>query len=319
MRPVRTAGLLCALALTLGVTSVVVPGVAGADLVGQTITADLNNDGLPDHATLGQIGTTSTCTVTVALGTAPATFGAPNVHQYTSLETTAPLCPNIGAAVKLGTDKRPDLVTGFSFGFQDLMVLHKYQPIAIYPGVIQPDFIRSADLDGDGHADIIEGSNQVTSIEGLHANADGSIGSSVLFACSNHPQYVLGDFNGDHDDLAVDHAAWWQRGPQQVDQFGKVPGQRPVVAGAEFDLGAVPERDAAETVPLGFVGQAGGARHFVHGLGQHRSHRRHHGEIHGTTVGPGHDTHPVKTAGHRVSTDRSAFGVPDYSTNPLVV
>jgi hypothetical protein len=198
MRPVRSVGLLCALALTMGVAAVVVPGVASADLVGQTITADLNNDGLPDHATLGQIGTTSTCTVTVALGTAPATFGTPKVHQYTSLETTAPLCPNVGAAVKLGTDKRPDLVTGFSFGFQDLMVLHKYQPTAIYHGLTQPDFIRSADVDGDGHADIIEGSDQLTSIEVLHSNADGTIGTATVGACASHPQYVLGDFNGDH-------------------------------------------------------------------------------------------------------------------------
>jgi hypothetical protein len=198
MRPVRTVGLLCALALTWGVTSAVVPGVASADLVGQTITADLNNDGLPDHATLGQIGTTSTCTVTVALGTAPATFGMPKVHQYTSLETLSPFCPNIGTAVKLGTDKRPDLVTGFSFGFQDLMVLHKYQPVAIYPGVIQPDAIGSADLDGDGHADIIESSDQVLTLRGIRANADGTIGGTIVGACADHPQYVLGDFNGDH-------------------------------------------------------------------------------------------------------------------------
>lgn len=175
--------------------------LVGPPQTSQVITADLNNDGIPDHATLGQAGTTNTCTVTVQLGTAAGTFGPPKVHSYTSMETVAPFCPNVGAAVKLGTDRRPDLVTGFTFGSHDLMVLHAFQATAIFPGITQPDFIRTADLNADGRPDIIEGSSQEEELATFTNNADGTITpgniSTCAFSSGNGPQYVLADFDGD--------------------------------------------------------------------------------------------------------------------------
>jgi hypothetical protein len=167
----------------------------------QVITADLNNDGIPDQATLGQVGATTTCTVTVRPGTASGTFGPPRVHSYTTLESLAPFCPNIGAAVKLGTDRRPDLVTGFSFGFRDLMVVHAFTATAIFPGIVQPDFIRAADLNADGRPDIIEGGSQEEELATFTNNVDGTITPGAIDTCAfqhgNGPQYVLADFNGD--------------------------------------------------------------------------------------------------------------------------
>ncbi|HEY3606177.1 MAG TPA: hypothetical protein VGL06_01690, partial [Pseudonocardiaceae bacterium] len=80
--------------------------------LGAPIIADLNGDGLPDRATLGQLGTTNTCTVTVQDGLAAGGFGPAKVHRYTSAEKSGPFCPNLGAAIKLGSDRRPALVTG---------------------------------------------------------------------------------------------------------------------------------------------------------------------------------------------------------------
>jgi hypothetical protein len=177
------------------------PGTASADLVGQTITADLNGDGVPDHATLGQVGTTNSCTVTVQHGIAAGGFGSAHVHTYTSPEALSPFCPDIGVAVKLGSHKKFDLVTGFSFGGQDVLVLHKFQPAGTYSGLVEPSFFRTADLNGDGRQDIIEGSSQVSGLRTFLNSSTatltaGPIGECVQFHGSG-PQYVLADFNGD--------------------------------------------------------------------------------------------------------------------------
>ena len=55
------------------------------------------------------------------------------------------------------------------------------------------------------------------------------------------------------DDLAVDHAAVRQVGPQRLDDLGEVAGQRLLAAAGQLDLVAVAEHDAAEAVPLRLV------------------------------------------------------------------
>ncbi len=81
------------------------------------------------------------------------------------------------------------------------------------------------------------------------------------------------------NDLAIDHAAVRQVGPQGLDHFGEVPGHRALVPAADLHLVAVAEDDRPETVPLGLVAHRPG-RDFLDGLGEHRRDRGHHRQIH---------------------------------------
>ena len=63
---------------------------------------------------------------------------------------------------------------------------------------------------------------------------------------------------GGDDDLAVDHAALRQLCLDRLDQFGEVPGHRPLVAAAELHLVAVAKTYRPEAVPLGLVDAPGG-------------------------------------------------------------
>jgi hypothetical protein len=161
--------------------------------------SDITGDGLPDLVTLGQIGTTTTCTVTVQRGRTDGGFAPPVVHQYTTLEKQPPFCPTIGTAVKLGTRSRPDLVTAFPNGLNDMMVIHGFQATKIFPGLSQPDWIRAANLTGDGRADIIEGSSQRRELGTFTNNANATLSNGPILTCTvqSDPQYVLADFNGD--------------------------------------------------------------------------------------------------------------------------
>jgi hypothetical protein len=205
MRPKRSIGvLLSAVLVAFGVT-LAVPGVAAADTLGGIITADMNNDGIPDHVQLGDIGglSSTTCTVTVSLGKPDGTFGQPKVHTYTSAETQGPFCPDLGVAMKLGNETKPDLVTALTFGFRDLIVLHNFQPTAVFTGVTQPSWLRTADLNGDGRQDLIEWSDQVTELGTFISTPQRTLVtgpfrvSTLRSGGSFGPQYVLADFNGD--------------------------------------------------------------------------------------------------------------------------
>jgi hypothetical protein len=198
--------LLIAVLVALGVT-LIVPGVATADTLGGVITADLNNDGIPDQVQLGDVGgpTSTTCSVTVSLGKPGGGFGTPKVHTYTSAEALGPFCPDQGVAMKLGNETKPDLVTSMSFGFRDLIVLHDFQPSAIFSGIIQPTWLRTADLNGDGRQDLIEWSDQESGLTTLlntkqRTLVPGPFGVTTLRSGGTGefgPQYVLADFNRD--------------------------------------------------------------------------------------------------------------------------
>ena len=185
-----------------------VPGVAAADVLGGVIVADMNNDGIADHVQLGRVGgvPSTTCTVTVNYGLAGGGFGPAHVHTYTTIDDTA-MCPDMGVAMKLGNEKRPDLVTAASFGFRDLIVLHQFLPVAKFTGVEQPTWLRTADLNGDGRADLIEWSDQGTDLNTLINTAQRTLVQGPITVVtlrsgaapgSFGPQYVLADFNGDH-------------------------------------------------------------------------------------------------------------------------
>lgn len=215
----------------------------GNTFQGNTITADLNNDGIPDVATLGQVGDTTTCTVTVRLGTSSGTLGRPKTHEYTTKEALPPFCPSIGVAVKLGRHKKPDLVTAFPFGFDDMMVVHHYRATAVFPGVIQPDWIRAADLNSDGRPDIIAGGSQEETLATFVNNRDGTLSRGPIAVCAfqsgTGPQYVLADFNGDHgqDILLADNCPMNEQTPERAEVlFGN--GQTPVTLASSTDATA---------------------------------------------------------------------------------
>ncbi len=207
MRRKRYVGVLLTTVLAaLGLT-LTVPGVAAADTLGGTVTADMNNDGIPDQVQLGDVGGpgSKTCSVTVSYGLPGGGFGPPQVHTYASVES-GPFCPDEGVAMKLGKEKKPDLVTAVSFGFTDLIVLHNFQPTAIFHGVIQPTWLRTADLNGDGRQDLIEWSSQVTDLVTRINTPQGTLVPGPFSvrtlrsggaAGADGPQYVLADFNGD--------------------------------------------------------------------------------------------------------------------------
>jgi len=207
MRRRSTLGVLAAAVLAGCGLVVAVPGVAAADDLGGVIVADMNNDGIPDQVQLGRVGPvpSTTCTVTVRFGLKGGGFGPPQVHTYTTIDDTG-MCPDMGVAMKLGNEKRPDLVTAASFGFRDLIVLHKFQPVAKFTGVEQPNWLRTADLNGDGRQDLIEWSDQGTDLNTLINTAQGTLVQGPINVPTMRsgaapgsfgPQYVLADFNGD--------------------------------------------------------------------------------------------------------------------------
>ncbi len=85
-----------------------------------------------------------------------------------------------------------------------------------------------------------------------------------------------------HDQLAVDDAAVGKVCPQRCRHLGEVPGERLLVAAPELDLVAVAEHDAAKSVPLRLEheGAVVAVWQGMDGLGQHRLHGWHHGQIH---------------------------------------
>jgi hypothetical protein len=236
--------LLAALALTAGVAAsgavAILPTAATADTAGPQIIADLNGDGLLDHATLGPVGTTNKCTVTVQDGLPGGGFGPATVHTYTSAKNTGPFCPNIGTAIKLGNEKRPDLATGFSFGYRDIVVLHKFKPSAVFTGIEQPDFLRTADFNGDGRQDLLEYTNQGSGLATFNGTAAGTLVPGAINVCQTgpSPQYALADFNGDGgQDILLSEICPFSRIPKQaVVLFGNGQASQVLASSADFHV-----------------------------------------------------------------------------------
>jgi len=195
--------------LTLSPTAASGATVSPRDAPFGTIIADLNNDGIPDQATLGHTDSADTqCSVTVRYGQADGTLGTPNVHPY----TLGPqhLCPDEGVAVKLGHHKRPDLVVAASFDENGTTVLTNFEPVATYPGVIQPQLIRTGvDFNNDGRQDVIEASFQTSDLITLLNTKQGTLVLGPIHACAFRPQYVIADFDqdGNQDMLLSDFCA----------------------------------------------------------------------------------------------------------------
>ncbi len=99
-------------------------------------------------------------------------------------------------------------------------------------------------------------------------------------------------------DLTVEDDTFGQRRLQRLDEFREVARQQLRAARVQVDIVAVPRDDAAETVPLRFVGELVTLRHARDGLREHR--------LDGQCDGQAHATHcrPIRVAAARASTPR---------------
>jgi hypothetical protein len=192
--PVGTAGL-GAGTLTRSFLMIASPatGAAPAGIV----SADFNNDGIPDFATINA----SANTVTILLGT--------------GMGTTTAL-----PAIATGGTGGLQLVAGDfnGDGIADLTVLSAQGPVEILlgngdgtftahsgPTISGPLAIAAADLDGDGVLDLAIGTSANTVVV-AHGNGDGSFTLlSAAASTGNQPAAIaVGDFNHDGTpDLAV--------------------------------------------------------------------------------------------------------------------
>lgn len=208
MAPVLAVGAL-ALLPGAGVAAVTTPAATATPTptaLSAPIYADFNGDHLRDKAILGQIGTTTTCTVSVQNGLPGGGFGPAKVHTYTTAEHEPPFCPDRGTALKLGNDKRPDLVTGFNFGFTDIVALHQFQPVAVFTGVEQPDTMTAADFTGDGRDDLLEFTNEGSGLAIFDNTPQGTLVPGPAVCQQGSPQYALADFNNDGgQDILLSH------------------------------------------------------------------------------------------------------------------
>ncbi|MCG8920423.1 FG-GAP-like repeat-containing protein [Actinokineospora sp. PR83] len=165
---------------------------------------DLNEDGRADRVTLGSVGLTSTCTVSVQDGLVGGGFAAAVQHSYVSPRTSGPLpyCPDMGEVVDLGGDGTPEIVTtGFYwYGATDaLLVLRDFAPVASFSGLSMPSTLRAVDFDGDGRKDLWSSTDQSSRLRTYTNTAAGTLVPGPFEVCSDAslPQHAFADFDGD--------------------------------------------------------------------------------------------------------------------------
>jgi hypothetical protein len=233
----RVIGVLATILMATAIT-VAVPAVANA--ASAVVIADMNGDGLPDKVVISPYGPPggTQCQVQVEPGVAGGGFDFwhSSFYTYTSSELSQ-RCPDEAVAIKLGSDTTPDLITAFSFGSNDIVVLRNFTPAATYHGVIEPYWLTTADINGDGRQDLIEYTGQQNYLLSFVNNADGTLsGGSISEGCTINPQYVLADMNGDggQDMVLSDNCQTRQNAPIRAEVlFGN--GQPAVVLASTTD------------------------------------------------------------------------------------
>jgi len=84
----------------------------------------------------------------------------------------------------------------------------------------------------------------------------------------------------DHD-FPIQHALRRQSRTQRVQQFGKVPVQRLLIAALDKNLIPVAKNKRPKAIPLGLKDPVIAGRQLLNPFGKHRQHRRIHGKVHG--------------------------------------
>jgi hypothetical protein len=175
------------------------------------------------------------CSLELQLGNGQGGYDFPSYIDFTPPPRADGDCPNSGAAIKVGNDTSMDVVA--TWNYEDvplLMVLQNqdngtnFVPDGTAPGLVEPDYVRTADLTGDGRQDLILSSNQMTEFATVTNNADGTLSFGPINVCAYNPQYVLADFTGDggQDILMSDNCPSSQTPLSAQVLFGE--GQTPV-------------------------------------------------------------------------------------------
>jgi hypothetical protein len=168
--------------------------------------ADVNGDGHLDLITANFAGNT----VSVLLGNGDGTF-APHADSATGAE------PQALAVGDVNGDGHPDVVTADAF-FANVGVSvllgngdGSFAPHADYAAGNLPRSVSLADLNGDGHLDVITANDNGTSVSVLLGNGDGTLAPHVDYVIANPTgsgtapqQLAVADLNGDgHPDVAT--------------------------------------------------------------------------------------------------------------------
>ncbi|RKR90581.1 hypothetical protein BDK92_4959 [Micromonospora pisi] len=142
-----------------------VPGVARAAGPGAYITGDLTGDGVADRVALVDVGPDE-CGVVLESGRLGGGFDPPTAYFYTDPPGagTPDDCPDVGTVLDLAGDGSVDLLVGWSRGRPagsdvDLLVLENFSPADGFVALPRPEYIGSANFNGDLNRDIYEWSN----------------------------------------------------------------------------------------------------------------------------------------------------------------
>jgi len=106
----------------------------------------------------------------------------------------------MGEAINLGKRGQTELVlTHFlTAASPQLMVLRNFEPAAGFAGLEFPNFIGSADFNGDGRTDIWESTDVEDRLKTFTNTPGGTLVPGAIDVCSRagYPAHVLADFNG---------------------------------------------------------------------------------------------------------------------------
>ncbi len=161
--------------------------------------ADVNGDGIPDVL----VSNSNLNTVTLLLGVGNGTMESP-------VQITVGQLPNYIAVADLNEDGIPDLVTGNQGGGNTSNTLTirlgngngTFQVAQSLTISGLPQEIAVADLNGDGHADLVvagfDGNTNAGSVSVFLGNGNGTFQTATTYQTGSQPYSVaIGDINGD--------------------------------------------------------------------------------------------------------------------------
>jgi len=221
------------------------PAVAyasGAYAASSVAVADVNGDGYPDLVVANRCQSSTTCdstgVVSVLLGNDDGTFQAPLTYSSGGVQ------PYSVAIADVNGDGHPDLVVanscqsngtcgdGKTPGAVSVLLGNgdgTFQaPVSYSSGGVYAQSVAIADVNGDGHPDLVVASQcPIGECDGevpgvvsvLLGNGDGTFQSAVSYSAGGDyaSSVAIGDVNGDgHPDLVVTTEGWCQSYPSCV-------------------------------------------------------------------------------------------------------